>query len=106
MSVSRSSVSLLHQSWLRQVGTACCSASSRQLSVEEVFGNAAIIHVTDAAQSVRPAFSEQIVHAGDADAGQNLGVGHFVLPGYAGDVAETLQMDGVEFSPPSLVILL
>ena len=81
-----------------QVRTTCCSLPACKFSIEEVFGNATILHAMHMAQPTQPALSELCVHAGEASMCQNLSVAHFVLPGYAQDAAEASQMERVESS--------
>ena len=61
------------------------SPSKCQLSIENVFWDAAILHAVDMPQVTQPALSEQGEHAWKVGSGQDLGVGHSVLPGYAKD---------------------
>ena len=49
-----------------QVRTTCCSLPACKFSIEEVFGNATILHTMDMAQPAEPALSELCVHAGEA----------------------------------------
>ena len=67
-----------------------------QLSIENVFWDAAILHAVDMPQSTQPALSEQVEHAWKVGSGQDLGVGHSVLPGYAKDMVDASQMEGIE----------
>ena len=65
-----------------------------QLSMENVFWDAAILHVVDMPQPTQPALSEQGEHARKVSSGQDLGVGRSVLPGYAKDTADASQVEG------------
>ena len=68
-----------------------------QLSIEnDVFWDAAIPHAVDMPQPTQPALSEQGEHAWKVSSGQDLGVGHSVLTGYAKDTADTSQEEGME----------
>lgn len=46
------------------------------------------------AQPAHSALSGQGVHAGNASVGQNLRVGHSLLPGYTQDMADASQVEG------------
>ena len=50
----------------------------------------------DMPQSTQPALSEQGEHAWKVGLGQDLGVGHSVLPRYAKDTADASQIEGIE----------
>ena len=47
-------------------------------------------------QPTQPALSEQGKHARKVSSGQDLGVGHSVLLGYAKDMADASQVEGIE----------
>ena len=47
-------------------------------------------------QPTQPALSEQGEHARKVSSGQDLGVGHSALPGYAKDTADASQVEGIE----------
>ena len=47
-------------------------------------------------QPTQPALSEQGEHAWKVGSGQDLGVGHSVLAGYAKDTADASQVEGIE----------
>ena len=47
-------------------------------------------------QPTQPVLSEQGEHAWKVSSGQDLGVGHSVLPGYALDTADASQVEGIE----------
>ena len=64
------------------------SPSRCQLSIKNDFWDAAILHAVDLPQPTQPALSEQGEHAWNVGSGQDLGVGHSVLPGYAKDTAD------------------
>ena len=59
-----------------------------QLSVENIFWNASILHAVDMTQPTQPTLSEQDENAWKVGSGQDLGVGHSVLPGHAKDTAD------------------
>ena len=65
-----------------------------QLSLESVFWDAATFHAVDMPQLTQPALSEQGEHARKVGSGQDLGVGHSVLPGYAKDTAGVRHESG------------
>ena len=67
-----------------------------QLSIKNVFWDATIPHAVDMTQPTQPALSEQDEHAWKVGLGQDLGVRHFVLPGYVQDMADASQVEGVE----------
>ena len=79
-----------------QLRAAFGSPSRCQLSVKNVFWDAAILHAIDMPPPMQPALSEQGEHAWKVVSGQDLGVGVFVLPGYAQDTADASQMEGIE----------
>ena len=79
-----------------QLWAAFGSPSRCQLSIENVFWDAAILHAVDMPQSTQPALSEQGEHARKVSSAQDLGVGHSVLPGYAKDTADASQVEGIE----------
>ena len=81
-----------------QVWTACFSPPTCQFSIEEVFGDATVLHAMHMAQPAQPALSELCVHTGETSTCQDICVAHFVLPGYAQDAAEASQVEGVESS--------
>ena len=64
--------------------------------IENVFWDVAILHAVDMPQPTQPALFEQGEHARKAGLGQNLGVEHSVLPGYAKDTADASQVEGIE----------
>ena len=64
-----------------QLWAAFGSPSRCSLSIENVFWDAAILHAVDMPQPTQPALSEQGEHAWKVGSGQDLGVGHSVLPG-------------------------
>ena len=79
-----------------QLCAAFGSPSRCQLSIENVFWDVAILHAVDMPQPTQPSLSEQGEHARKVSSGQNLGVGHSVLPGYAKDTADASQVEGIE----------
>ena len=76
-------VKCFHVSLVAQLWAAFGSPSGCQLSTENVFWDAAILHEVDMPQPTQPALSEQGEHAWKVGSGQDLGVGHSVLPGIA-----------------------
>ena len=79
-----------------QMWAAFGSPSRCQLSIENVFWDAAILHAVDMPQPTQPALSEQGEHARKVGSGRDLGVGHSVLPRYAKDTADASQVEGIE----------
>ena len=81
-----------------QLWAAFGSPSRCQLSIENVFWDAAILHAIDMLQPTEPALSlpEQGEHAWKVGLGQDLGVRHSVLPRYAKYTANASQMEGIE----------
>ena len=65
-----------------------------QRSIENVFWDAATFHAVDMPQPTQPALCEQGEHARKVGLGQDLGVGHAVLPGYAKDTAGVRHESG------------
>ena len=63
------------------------SPSRCQLSIENVFWDATILHAVDMPQPTKPALSEQGEHARKVSSGQYLGIGHClarICQGYGG----------------------
>ena len=58
--------------------------------------DAAILHAVDMTQTTQPALSEQGDRAWKVGSGQDVGVGHSVLPRYAKDTADASQVEGIE----------
>ena len=79
-----------------QLWVAFGSPSRCQLSIENVFWDAAILHAVDMLQPTLPELSEQGEHARKVSSGQDLGVGHSVLPGYTKDTVDASQVEGIE----------
>ena len=79
-----------------QLWAAFESPSRCQLSIENVFWDAAILHAVDMPQPTQPALSEQGEHAWKVGSGQDLGVGHSISPGYAKDMVDASHVDGIE----------
>ena len=72
------------------------SPPQSQLPVEDVFGNATILHTTDMTQPSQSAFSKQSVHSGKTSTGQDISVGYFILPAYSHVTADASQVECVE----------
>ena len=70
-----------------QLRAAFGSPSRCQLSIQNVFWDAAILHAVDMPQPMQPALTEQGEHAWKVGSGQDLAIGHSVLPRYAKDTA-------------------
>ena len=81
---------------IAQLLAAFGSPSRCQLSIQNVFWDAAILHAVDMTQPTQPVLCEQGEHAWKVGSGQDLGVGHSVLPGFILDTAGACQL-GVEF---------
>ena len=79
-----------------QLWVAFGSPSRCQLSIQNVFWDAAVLRAVDMTQPTQPALSEQSEHAWKVGSGQDLGVGHSALPGYAKNKADSSQMEGNE----------
>ena len=90
-------VDCLHISYadifISQVRAAGGSPAQSQLTVEDVFWNATILHTADMTQPSQSALSEQGVRSGKTSTRQDITVGHFVLPGYSQDTAEASQVE-------------
>ena len=76
------------------------SPPQSQLTVEDVFWNATILHTTDVTQPSQSALSKQSVHSGKTSTRQNISIGYFILPVYSQDTADASQVECVE---PSLL---
>ena len=74
-----------------QLWAAFGSLSRCQLSIENVLWDEAIVQAADMPQPTQPALSEQGEHARN-----ELGVENYVLPGYAKDMADASQVEGIE----------
>ena len=83
--------------FISQVSAAGGSPSQSQLTVEDVFCNATILHTTDMTQPSQSALSKQ---SGKTSTRQYICVGYFILPGYSQDTADASQVECVE---PSLL---
>ena len=70
--------------FISQVSAAGGSPPQSQLTVEDVFWNATILHTVDMTQPTQYALSKQSVHTGKTSTRQDISVGYFVLPGYDG----------------------
>ena len=79
-----------------QLWAAFGSPSKCQLSIGNVFWDEVILHAVDMPKPTQPVLSEQDEHAWKVGSGQDLGVGHSVLPRYAKDTADASQMEGIE----------
>ena len=68
-----------------------------QLTVEDVFWNATILHTADMTRPSVSALSKQSVHTVKTSTRQDMiSVGYFVLSGYALDTADASQVECVE----------
>ena len=90
-------VDSLHVSYsdifVSQVRAPCGSSAQSQLTVEDVFWNATILHTVDMTQPSQSALSEQGIHSGKTRTRQDISVGYFVLPGYSQDTADASQVE-------------
>ena len=90
-------VDSLHVSYsdifVSQVRAACGSSAQSQLTVEDVFWNATILHTANMTQPSQSALSEQGVHSGKTSTRQDISIGYFVLPGYYQDTADASQVE-------------
>ena len=66
---------------ISQVRVAGASPPQCQLTVEDVFWNATILHTADVTQPSQSALSKQSIHTGKTSTRQDTSVGYFVLPG-------------------------
>ena len=82
--------------FITKVKAAGCSPPQCQLTIEDVFRNATIIHTTDMTQPSQSALSKQSVHTGKTSTRQDIRVGYFVQLGYAQDTADASQVECVE----------
>ena len=87
--------------FVSQVRAAGGSPTQSQLTVEDVFWNATILHTTDMTQPSQSALSKQSVHSGKTSTRQDISVGYFILPGYYQDTADASQVECIE--PSSLM---
>ena len=76
------------------------SPPQSQLTVDDVFWNATILHTADMTQPSQSALSEQSVHTEETSTRQYISVGYFDLPGYSQDTADAYHVECVgAFSP-------
>ena len=80
-------VDSLHVSYadifISQVRTAGGSPAQIQLTVEDAFWNAPILHTTDMIQPSQSALSKQSVNSGKNSTRQDISIGYFILPAYS-----------------------
>ena len=79
-----------------QLWAAFESPSRCQLSIENVFWDAAILYAVDMSQPTQPELSEQGEHAWKVGLGHDLSVWYSVLPGYTKDTADASQVERSE----------
>ena len=79
--------------FISQVRAASGSPPQCQLTVEDVFWDATILHTANMTQPTQSALSEQGVHSGKTGTRQDISVGYFVLPRYAQDTADASQVE-------------
>ena len=79
--------------FISQVRAASGSPPQCQLTVEDVFWDATILHTANMTQPTQSALSEQGVHSGKIGTRQDISVGYFVLPRYAQDTADASQVE-------------
>ena len=101
VSMSTAFISLTQTSFISKVRLAGGSPPQSQLSVEDVFWNATILHTTDMTQPSQSALSNLSVHSGKTSTRQYISVGYFILLGYSQDTADASQVECVE---PSLLL--
>ena len=92
-------VDSLHASYadifISKVRAAACSPLQCQLTLDDVFWNATIIHTADMTQPSQSALTKQSVHTGKTSTRQDISVGCIILPVYAQDTAEASQVECV-----------
>ena len=89
-------------SWVRAVS---CSPPKCQLTVEDVFWNATILHMVDMTQPSQSALSKQSVHTGNTNMRHAISVGYFILPGYAPCTADASRWNVLSLlSRPAYVV--
>ena len=86
--------------FISQVMAAGGSIPQSQLTVEDVFWNATILHTMDMTQPSQSALSKQSVHSGKTSTRRDISVGYFILPGHSQDTEDASQVECVE---PSLL---
>ena len=86
-------MSLYADIFVSQMRAACGSSAQSQLTVEDVFWNATILHTAEMTQPSHSALSKQSVHSGKTSTRQDISVGYFVLPGYYQDTADASQVE-------------
>ena len=81
------------------MSAAGCSPPQCQLTIEDLFRNATILHIADLTQPSQSALSKQSVHTGKTSTREGISCGYFVLSGYAQETADASQVECVEPSP-------
>ena len=81
---------------ISKVRVAGCSPPQCQLTAEDTFWNATILHTADMTQPLQSALSKHSVHTGKTSTRQDISVGYFVQPGYTQDTADASQVECVE----------
>ena len=79
--------------FISQVRAAGGSPPQCQLTVEDVFWNATILHTANMTQPSQSALPEQSVHTGKTSTRQDITVSYFLLPGYAQETADASQVE-------------
>ena len=98
-------ISLAQTYYISQVRAASGSPPQCQLTVEDVFWDATILHTANMTQPTQSALSEQGVHSGKTGTRQDISVGYFVLPRYAQDTARLLRWNELSLlSCPAYVV--
>ena len=80
VSMSTAFISLMQTSLYRRGGRPIGSPPQCQLTAEDVFWNATILHTADMTQPAQSVLSEQGVHSGKTSTRQDISVGYFVMP--------------------------
>ena len=72
------------------------SSPQSQITVEDVFCNAAILHTADMTQPSQSALSKHSVHTWKTSTRQDIIFGYVVLPGYAQYTGDASQLECVD----------
>ena len=82
-----------------QFGSTSASLARCEFTIEDLFGDAPILHPSHMAEPPKPALPEQCEHGRKTCTLEYLGVGNLVAPADAKDAAEAAQIEAVQLRP-------
>ena len=92
-------MSLLHADiFVAQLGSTNASLAGGEFTIEDVFGNASILHPSHMAEPPKSALPEQSEHSRKTCTLEYLGIGNLVTPADAKDAAKAAQMEAAQFA--------